>query len=81
MNEKSILNLIKSKSNPFKEITDEQKHIKLMSKKIPEIIQMKKELQSKKKTATKNKKPCIDDDTITKRKLRDTLKRGFKNEF
>ena len=59
MNEKSILNLIKSKSNPFKVMTDEQKHIKLMSKKIPEIIQMKKELQSKKKTTTKNKKTYI----------------------
>ena len=59
MNEKSILNLIKSKSNPFKVMTDEQKHIKLMSKKIPEIIQMKKELQSKKKTTTKNKKHIL----------------------
>ena len=59
MNKKLILNLVKSKSNPFKEITDEQKHIKLMSNKIPEIIQMKKELQSKKKTTTKNKKTYI----------------------
>lgn len=59
MNKKLILDLIKSKDNPLKEITDEQKHIKLMSKKIPEIIQMKKELQSKKKTTTKNKKTYI----------------------
>lgn len=35
MNKKLILDLIKSKDNPLKEITDEQKHIKLMSKKYP----------------------------------------------
>ena len=32
MDEKSILNLVKSKSNPFKEITDEQETIRRLSK-------------------------------------------------
>lgn len=96
MNKKLILDLVESKDKPLKQITDEQKHIKLLSKEIPEIIELKK-LQSnkkKKKTTTKNKKKyimfderrhksptikktSIGDDSITKRRVRDIIKRGF----
>lgn len=59
MNKKLILDLIKSKDNPLKEITDEQKHIKLMSKKIPEIIQMKKSYNQRRKLQLKIKKHTL----------------------
>jgi hypothetical protein len=93
MNERLLLKLVKSKSNPLKEITDEHKCIIRLVKEVYGETTNKKKLQSnkrKKKTATKNKKPCIvfderrhksrtikkpsiDDDAITKRRLRDTL--------
>jgi hypothetical protein len=103
MNEKLLLNLVKSKSNPLKEITDEQKHIKRLAKEVYAEATNKK-LQSnkrKKKTTAKNKKTCIvfnerrhksptikktslymikssiGDDSIMKRRVRDTLKRKF----
>ena len=104
MNEKLLLNLVKSKSNPFKEITDEQALIKVLAKEVYGETTNKQKLQpnkKKKKTTAKNKKICIefdkrrhksptikktslymtkssiDDDSIMKRRARDTLKRGF----
>ncbi len=96
MNKKLILDLVKSKDKPLKQITDEQALIKVLSKEIPEVIELKK-LQSnkkKKKTAAKNKKKyimfderrhksptikktSIGDDSITKRRVRDIIKRSF----
>lgn len=97
-----LLNLVKSKSNPLKEITDEQKHIKRLAKEVYAEATNKKKLQSnkrKKKTTAKNKKTCIvfnerrhksptikktslymtesSEDSIMKRRVRDTLKRKF----
>ena len=96
MNEKLLLNLVKSKSNPFKEITDEQALIKVLAKEVYGETTNKQKLQpnkKKKKTTTKNKKKyivfderrhksptikktSIGDDSIMKRRVRDTLKRG-----
>ena len=96
MNKKLLLNLLKSKSNPFKEITDEQTLIKVLDKEVYGETTNKQNLQpnkKKKKTTTKNKKKyiafderrhksptikktSIGDDSIMKRRVRDTLKRG-----
>lgn len=96
MNEKLLLNLVKSKSNPLKEITDEQALIKVLAKEVYGETTNKQKLQpnkKKKKTTAKNKKKyivfderrhksptikktSIGDDSIMKRRARDTLKRG-----
>lgn len=96
MNKKLILNLVKSKSNPFEEITDGQALLTALAKEFYGEATNKKKLQSnkkKKKTTAKNKKICIEfdkrrhksptikktsigDDSIIKRRVRDTLKRG-----
>lgn len=97
MNKKLLLNLVKSKSNPFKEITDEQALIKVLAKEAYSETTNKQKLRpnkKKKKITVKNKKPCIvfnerrhksptikktsiGDDSITKRRLRDIIKRVF----
>lgn len=97
MNKKLILNLVKSKSNPFEEITDGQALITVLAKEFYGETTNKQKLQpnkKKKKTTAKNKKKyimfderrhksptikktSIGDDSITKRRVRDIIKRGF----
>ena len=97
MNNKLLLNMVKSKSNPFKEITDEHALIKVLAKEVYGETTNKQKLRpnkKKKKTATKNKKKyimfderrhksptikktSIGDDSITKRRVRDIIKRSF----
>lgn len=62
MNKKLLLNMVKSKSNPFKEITDEHALIKVLAKEVHGETTNKQKLRpnkKKKKITVKNKKPCI----------------------